>query len=82
MATFEVPIHRALTQQILLGGTPRQFAILNGTLGAALGLGLHSWIGVPICIVLHFAAVALTRSDPDWLDTFKRAMKLKNYYEV
>jgi type IV secretory pathway TrbD component len=41
---FEAPIHRALVEPILLGGAPRGVAILNGTLAAALGLGLQQWI--------------------------------------
>ena len=41
---FSVPVHRALTEPILLGGAPRAVAILNGTLAAALGLGLRLWI--------------------------------------
>ena len=41
MATdgFEMPIHRSLTQQIMLAGVPREIAILNGTAVAAFGLG-------------------------------------------
>ena len=41
---FSVPVHRALTEPILLGGAPRSIAILNGTLAAALGLGLRLWL--------------------------------------
>ena len=41
---FEAPVHRALTEPILLGGAPRAVAILNGTLAAAIGLGLRLWI--------------------------------------
>ena len=41
---FEVALHRALTEPILLAGAPRSFAILNGTLAAAIGLGLRLWI--------------------------------------
>jgi hypothetical protein len=32
---FTVPVHRALTEPILLGGAPRAIAILNGTLAGA-----------------------------------------------
>ena len=39
---FEVPLHRALTEPILIAGAPRSFAILNGTLSAAIGLGLQA----------------------------------------
>ena len=37
---FYAPVHRALTEPILLGGAPRAVAIVNGTLAAAVGLGL------------------------------------------
>ncbi|TIT44991.1 MAG: conjugal transfer protein, partial [Mesorhizobium sp.] len=36
---FFAPIHRALTEPILLGGAPRAVAIANGTLVGAVGLG-------------------------------------------
>ena len=32
---FEVPLHRSLTEPILLGGAPRTVAIANGTPGPA-----------------------------------------------
>lgn len=82
MEGFSVPVHRSLTQPILLGGAPREFAILNGTIGAALLLGLHSYLGVPICIALHGVAVALTKQDPSFLDTFRRHINHKPYYGV
>ena len=41
---FEVPLHRSLTEPILLGGAPRAIAIVNGTIAAALGLGLQLWL--------------------------------------
>ena len=41
---FVVPVHRALTEPILLGGAPRAIAIVNGTVAAAMGLGLQQWI--------------------------------------
>lgn len=31
---FEVPLHRSLTEPILMGGAPRTVAIANGTLAA------------------------------------------------
>ena len=41
---FEAPVHRALTEPILLAGAPRAVAILNGTISAAIGPGLRLWI--------------------------------------
>ena len=55
---FEVPLHRSLTEPILLGGAPRTVAIANGTLAAAVGLGLQLWIpGVVLWIAGHSLAV-------------------------
>jgi len=55
---FEVPLHRSLTEPILMGGAPRTVAIANGTLAAAVGLGLQLWIpGVVLWIVGHSLAV-------------------------
>jgi hypothetical protein len=44
IAGFEAPVHRSLTELILLAGAPRAVAIINGTVSAALGLGLRLWI--------------------------------------
>jgi type IV secretion system protein TrbD len=82
MEGFTVPVHRSLTQPILLGGAPREFAILNGTLAAALLFGLHSLIALPVYLILHTAAVALAKQDPQFLDTFRRHIHHKSYYSV
>ena len=37
---FYAPVHRALTEPLLLAGAPRAVVIINGTLAAAVGLGL------------------------------------------
>ena len=57
---FEVVLHRSLTEPILLAGAPRSFAILNGTLAAAIGLGLRLWLaGLLIWLAGHaFAATS------------------------
>ena len=53
-----MPLHRSLTEPILLGGAPRTVAIANGTLAAAVGLGLQLWIpGVVLWIVGHSLAM-------------------------
>ena len=59
---FEVPLHRSLTEPILMGGAPRTVAIANGTLAAAVGLGLQLWIpGLVLWIVGHSLAVGRAR---------------------
>jgi len=77
---FEIPIHKSLTEQILIGGVPRSIALVNGTLVAALGLGLHSFLAFPVGILIHLLALAATRTDPDFFSCFRRHIKQKNLY--
>jgi type IV secretion system protein VirB3 len=79
---FEVPLHRSLTEPILLGGAPRSIAIVNGTIAAALGLGLQMWIaGVVLWIVGHSLAVFAAKRDPDFATVLIRHLRQKAYLE-
>ena len=56
---FEAPVHCAGLdpELILLGGAPRAVAIANGTLAAAVGLGLRLWIaGLVLWAIGHLEA--------------------------
>lgn len=80
---FEVPLHRSLTEPILLGGAPRTVAITNGTLSAAVGLGLQLWIpGVLLWIVGHSLAVWGARMDPQFMLVFARHIKQRQLLDV
>jgi type IV secretion system protein TrbD len=75
---FQVPLHRSLTEAILIAGAPRSFAILNGTLAASIGLGLRLWLaGVIIWIAGHAVAVWVTRADPAFLIVLSRHARHK-----
>ena len=77
---FEVPLHRSLTEPMLLGGAPRNVAILNGTLAAAIGIGLQLWIaGLVLWITGHTAAVWAARKDPQFMDVLLRHVRHKPY---
>ena len=70
---YEVPLYRALTEPILLGGAPRTIAIINGTLAAALGLGLRLWlVGLIVWIVGHAIAATAARRDAQFADVISR----------
>ena len=77
---FEVPLHRALTEPILLGGAPRAIAIVNGTLAAALGLGLQMWLaGLLFWIVGHSLSVFAARRDPDFAAVVARHLRQRGW---
>ena len=77
---FEAPLHRSLAEPILLGGAPRAVAILNGTIAAALGLGLQQWIaGVALWALGHSAAVIAAKHDPDFAPVLLRHLRQKGH---
>ena len=77
---YAVPVHRALTEHILLGGAPRSIAILNGTLAAALGLGLRLWlVGLGLWAIGHFAAVWAAKRDPQFVDVVRRHLRIPGH---
>ncbi|RTM08821.1 MAG: conjugal transfer protein [Hyphomicrobiales bacterium] len=80
---FTAPVHRALTDHILLGGAPRSVAILNGTLAAALGLGLRLWlVGLVLWAIGHFAAVWAAKRDPMFVDVVRRHLRIPGHLNV
>jgi len=78
---FEAPIHRALAEPILLGGAPRGLAIVNGTIAAALGLGLQAWIaGLVLWAVGHTLAVFAAKRDPDFAPVLARHLSQRSWW--
>jgi len=78
---FDVPLHQALTQPILLAGAPRAIAIANGTIATALGLGLQMWLpGLALWIVGHSLAVFAAKRDPNFGEVVMRHVRQKGYW--
>jgi type IV secretion system protein VirB3 len=79
---FEVPLHRSLTEPIFMGGAPRAVAIVNGTLAAAVGIGLRVWVvGIALGLVGHVLAVWGAKADPQFMEVFARHVKHKAFLE-
>src|SRR5690606_653106 len=77
---FSIPVHRALTEHILLGGAPRSIAIMNGTLAGAVGLGLRLWlVGIAIWAIGHFAAVWAAKRDPQFVEVGRRHLRIPGH---
>jgi type IV secretion system protein TrbD len=79
---FETPLHRSLTEPILLAGAPRPVAIVVGTLAAAVGIGLQLWLpGILLWVVGHALAVWGAKADPAFMDVWARHLKHEGYLE-
>jgi type IV secretion system protein VirB3 len=80
---FHAPVHRALIEPILMGGAPRTIAIANGTLAAAIGLGLRLWlVGLLFWAVGHAVAVWVARRDPQIVEVARRHLRYPPYLRV
>lgn len=80
---FAAPVHRALIEPMLLAGAPRAIALVNGTLAAALGVGLRLWAaGLAVWLVGHGLAVWAARSDPQIFDVGRRHVRIPAYLQV
>ncbi len=77
---FEVPLYRSLTEPVLLAGAPRAVAVVNGTIAAALGLGLQLWVaGLVLWVLGHSLAVFAAKRDPAFVEVLLRHMRQRSY---
>ena len=80
---FAAPVHRSLSEPILLGGAPRAIAILNGTFAAALGLGLRLWlVGLMFWAICHGVAVWDAKRDPLFVDVARRHLRIPAHLSI
>ncbi|MEL6516351.1 MAG: VirB3 family type IV secretion system protein [Pseudomonadota bacterium] len=80
---FFAPVHRALMDPILLAGAPRAIAIANGTLAAAIALGLRLWlVGLVFWLVGHLIAVWAARHDAQIAEVARRHLRYPPWFGV
>jgi type IV secretion system protein VirB3 len=78
---YLAPVRQALTAPILMGGAPRSYAILNGTLAAIIAFAGLTVPGLLLGVAGHVLGVFLARRDPDAVEVLKRAMRIPNRLE-
>ena len=80
---FYAPVHRALSEPILLASAPRAIAIANGTLAAAIGLGLRLWlVGLAVWLIGHLLAVWAAKRDPQIAEVARRHLRYPSWFGV
>ena len=79
------PIHPSLTRPLLLGGAERELVLMNGTMIAALilGVGFH-WVSLTIAGLLatagHWALTRVAKYDPRLSRIYVRHVRYQPYY--
>jgi type IV secretion system protein TrbD len=79
---FVAPVRQALTQPLLMGGAPRPYAILNGTLAAIVAFAGALLPGVLLGIAGHVLGVFLARRDAQAVEVMSRAMRIPTRLET
>jgi type IV secretion system protein VirB3 len=80
IAGFEATIHASLGSPILLAGAPRALAIVNGTIAAAIALGLQQWVaGLVLWATSQTVCVLAARRDPDFARVLIRHLGQNGY---
>ncbi|HAY05439.1 MAG TPA: VirB3 family type IV secretion system protein [Hyphomonas sp.] len=78
---YVTPLHTSLTRPVLLGGVPREFAILNATIAAAIAFGLQQpLIGLPLWAIAQGTAAWAAARDPWFLETWPRHLSKPSYF--
>jgi type IV secretion system protein VirB3 len=78
---FCAPVRQALIAPILLGGAPRSYAILNGTLAAITVFAGVVIPGILLGVAGHGLGVFLARRDAQVIEVLQRAMRIPSRLE-
>lgn len=84
MAAYEprvTPVHKSLLEPKTMGGVESRLAILNGTMFAALTMGLESLIVLPIGIGTHMLLRKLTEKDAHILRIYAQYRVFGDVYD-
>jgi type IV secretion system protein VirB3 len=79
---FEVPLHRSLTEPILIGGAPRTVALMNGIVVAAIAVGLHNLWVIVFGVAFQMLCAALTRKDPHFFEVLHAHLMEKDRLDI
>jgi type IV secretion system protein TrbD len=70
---YRVELHTQVSAPITIGGVPRQWAIMIGTVVLVVSLALKMpLIGLPLGAVIWAVAYAITKDDPYFFEVSKR----------
>lgn len=65
---MRVPIHKGPMERNMIAGLPRNVAILGGTIGSAVVLGLQNVWMILVLAPIYVVLIILYRQDPYFLE--------------
>jgi type IV secretion system protein VirB3 len=72
---FQVPVHRSVTQPLLVAGLPRALAYGLWTLTFACVFGLRQYWVLAIAAGLHALFAAIAKREPHFVEIVRRALR-------
>lgn len=79
---YVLPVHRSLTEPILMGGVPREFGIMLGTFSLALVMGLGSVWVLPFSLVAYLGMVSACKRNAQIQQVFLTHWKQPSRLDV
>ena len=78
---LEVPLHRSLTEPMMVAGLPRTVALVLWTGTCAFAFGLRQLWVLPIGLVIHLVCVAAAKADPYIFDILGLALRAERHLD-
>ena len=79
---WDLPVAQGLAEPILLGGMPRDYAIVMGTVAVVLGLALRIWwLGLAWWATAHGLGAYAARADRRFFQVLRRHMALPGHLD-
>lgn len=79
---FYMPVHKSITEPMLWGGVPRDFLIVNMTIGMAIGIMLKLYPFLLVTFAAHVVAKMLTKKDALFFKALVKHIKEPRYFET
>ena len=79
---MKTPMLQGGLKRIMLGGIPRNIAILEGTIAACCIFGLNNIWAIPVMIIVHFLLVHLYSKDEYYLEILFQHIQEDDYLDV
>jgi len=76
---MKIPMYHGIIQRIMIGGIPRNIAVLGGTIAGAIIIGLQNLLVIPVIIAIYLLLLFLYKKDHYFLEILIEHINNKAY---